>query len=80
MYDTTNIWIFFHVFLVFNYWNSDIGMFVLRSSISVQVSKKIFGIITGEGVQISTGWGLEKNSKINKWRVGGVYLVLKSIP
>ena len=55
-------------------------MFVLRSSISVQVSKKIFGIITGEGVQISTGWGLEKNSKINKWRVGGVYLVLKSIP
>ena len=38
MYYTTNIWIFF-----------DIGMFVMRSPISVQVSKKVFGIINKRG-------------------------------
>ena len=31
------------VFLIFNYWNFGIGMFVLRSSFLVQVTKKIFG-------------------------------------
>ena len=41
-----------HVFLILNYWNFDIRMFVLRLSISVQVSNKIFGIING-GVKIS---------------------------
>ena len=35
---------FTHVFLILNYWNFDIGMFVLRLSISVQVIKKLFGI------------------------------------
>ena len=40
-------------------------MFVLKSSISVQVSKKTFGIIKkwGGDVQISIG-GLEKNLKL----------------
>ena len=37
MYYTTNTWIF------------DIGMLVLRSTISVQVSKKILGIINKQG-------------------------------
>ena len=32
---------FTHVFLIVNYWNFDIGMFVLRLSISVQVIKKV---------------------------------------
>ena len=44
---------FFHVF---HKWNFDVGMFILRSSILVKVSKKIFRMINewGEGVQIST--------------------------
>ena len=43
----------------------DIGMFVLRSSISVQVSNKIFGIINKtEGP--NKHWGVGKNLKINK--------------
>ena len=46
--------IFSHVFLIFNYWNFDIEMFVLRSSILVQVIKS-FGIINkwrGGSIQI----------------------------
>ena len=44
-YDYMDLSSFFsHVFLIFNYGNFDIGLFVLRSSVSVQVSKKIFGI------------------------------------
>ena len=37
---------FFHIF---NYCNFDIGIFVLRLSCSVQVSKKLFGINKPEG-------------------------------
>ena len=54
---TTNMWIFFHLPFT-NSWNFDIGMFVLRSSVSVQVSKKIFGIINKWGVQF---WKCFKN-------------------
>ena len=44
--------------------NFDSRMFVLRSSISVQVSKKMFEIINKRGgVQISI-WMLEKKQKI----------------
>ena len=56
IYNTTNLWIFFHTF--FSYLmtlrNFDIGMFVWRSSILVQVSRKIFGVINKRlmGVQI----------------------------
>ena len=50
---------FSQVFLIFNYWNFDFGIFVLRSSISVQMSRNIFGIINKRGVQISIG-GLRK--------------------
>ena len=91
MYYTTNIWIFFKcfslVFFIFSYWNFDIGIIVLRSSISVQVSKKIFGIINKRGgVQISIaclGGGAEgvrwKNiQKITSKGVGDVYLENKS--
>ena len=56
-------------------------MFVLRSSILVQVCKKIFGIINKRcegGVGLNKQWeGWKKNSKINKQR-GDVYLELKS--
>ena len=51
---------FSHVFLIFNHWNYDIGMLVLRSSILVQVSKKLFWI--NGGVQLSIG-RLEKKFK-----------------
>ena len=48
-------------------------MFVLRSSISVQVGKKIFGIINKQ-VGPNKHWGRQagagKNSKINKRGVG----------
>ena len=52
-------------------------MFVLRSSILVQVSKKIFGIIKqwGGGVQISIG-GFKKKKKLTSR--GNVYFALKS--
>ena len=64
---------FSHVFLIFDCSNFDIGIIVLRSSISVQVSKNVFGTIKrGGGVQISIG-GFEKNSKINKRR-GGTFI------
>ena len=54
-------------------------MFILRSSISVQVSKKIFGMINKRGVQISI-CGLKNNSKNNKRGEGGgdAYLAFKS--
>ena len=59
----------FSNFLSFNYWNFDIGMFLLRSPISIQLSKKIFGMISKNGVQINMGdW--KNNSEINK-QVGG---------
>ena len=48
-------------------------MFVLRSSTSVQVGKKMFGIIYKRRVQISIGGegeGVEKKSKVNKQGVG----------
>ena len=47
MYNTINIFFicFSHVFLIFNYSNFDIRMFVLRLPIFVQVSKKKIGII-----------------------------------
>ena len=51
-------------------------MFVLRLSISVQVNKKIVGIINKRGVQISIG-RLEKKFK-NQKAGGYVYLALKS--
>ena len=58
--------LFSQVFLILNYWNFGIGMLALRSSISVQASKKIFEIINKWGggggeeeVQISI-WGFEK--------------------
>ena len=44
--------LFPHVFLIFNYWNFDLGIFVLRSSISVQMNKNIFGIINKRGIQM----------------------------
>ena len=58
-------------------------MFVLRSSFSVIVIKKIFGIIYNLGVQISIGGrgkgGVEKKLKINKQGGGrNIYLALKS--
>ena len=70
------------VFFIFSYWNFDIGIIVLRSSISVQVSKKIFGIINKRGgVQISIaclGGGrrgcVEKHSKNNKPRGWGTFI------
>ena len=68
---------FSYVFLIFNYWNVDIAMFVLRSPISPQMSKRIFGIINergGVGVQISIRVG---ETKID--RRGNVYLAPKSI-
>ena len=85
MYYTTKYGSFFtsfsYVFLIFNYWNVDIAMFVLRSPISPQMSKRIFGIINergGVGVQISirVGEGVGK-TKID--RRGNVYLAPKSI-
>ena len=48
----------------------DIEMFVLRSSISVQVSKKIFRIINKWGVQISLG-RFEKSQKLTGGVEGG---------
>ena len=48
----------------------DIEMFVLRSSISVQVSKKIFRIINKRGVQISLG-RFEKSQKLTGGVEGG---------
>ena len=79
MYYTTKYGSFFtsfsYVFLIFNYWNVDIAMFVLRSPISPQMSKRIFGIIKergGVGVQISirVGKGLEKQ----KLTDGGTFI------
>ena len=55
MYYTTNIAIFFHVFHIFYYRNFDIGMFVLRSSSSLQAIKKIFEIIN------KRGWGINEH-------------------
>lgn len=73
MYCATNIWTFFHVFLIFIYWNFDIGRLVLSSSIWMQVRKKIFGIINklrGPNKLFFGGGGevveFENNSKINK--------------
>ena len=43
---------FLHVLLIFSYLNFDIGMFVLRLLVLVQLSKKIFGTINKGGVQI----------------------------
>lgn len=65
---------FSYVSLIFNYWYFDIGLFVLRSSNSVQLSKKMFGIINerwGRG-----GGSNKQNSKTNNQ--GDVYLALKS--
>ena len=44
---------FLHVFLIFNYWNFGIGMFVLKSSNSVKLRK-------------NKHWEVGNNSKINK--------------
>ena len=76
MYCATIIWIFFkHVFqMFFPYSVTEILIlgFLLRSSISVQVSKKIFEIINKrEGIQIIIGV-LEKKKKIIKG--GGRFL------
>ena len=77
MYYTSNIWIFFHifftcflhVFLIFNSWNFNIGIFLLRSSISVQLSKNILGIINKR-----------EESKVQKLkREEDVYLTLERI-
>ena len=54
----------FHMFLS----NFGIGMFVLKLSVLLQVSKKIFGIINKREVQISIR-GVVKNSKINKCEI-----------
>ena len=43
-------------------------MFAMRSPISVQVSKNIFGIINKREVSKKSIGGLEKNSKINTRR------------
>ena len=52
-------------------------MFVLRSSVSVQVSKKIFGIIkNGEGGCPNKHWEVEKKLKLISR--GNVYFELKS--
>ena len=57
----------FFSYLILYYCNFDIGMFVLRSSISVQVKKKIFGIINKRGgggeVQVNIG-RVGKNQKL----------------
>ena len=73
MYYTSNVRIFFHmffkIFLIFNYWNFDIGMFVLRSSVSVKESKKLFTITNKQRVQIGIARReveKKKNSKTNK--------------
>ena len=61
--------LFSQVFLILNYWNFGIGMVALRSSISVQASKKIFEIINKWGaVRGGPNKHLEvwKNFKINK--------------
>ena len=76
MYCATIIWIFFkHVFqMFFSYSVTEILIlrFLLRSSISVHLSKKIFEIINKrEGIQIIIGV-LEKKSKIIKG--GGRFL------
>ena len=56
--------LFSHVFLIFNYWNFAVGMYVLRSSI-LQVSKKIFGKINKWGgfkiTILVGGWKKFKN-------------------
>ena len=42
-----------HAFFMFDYWNFDIGMFVLRSSILLQASKGMFWIIIEREVKVS---------------------------
>ena len=56
------------IFLILNYPNFNIGMFVSRSSILVQAGQKIFGIIKkgGQGSKQALAGGLEKKLKINK--------------
>ena len=51
-------------------------MSVLKSSISVQVSKRIFGIINKSPNKHFGVGGEGKNSKVSNW--GNVYLALKS--
>ena len=67
---TTNMWIFFHLFYILNYWNFNIGIFILRSLISVKMSIQIFGTINKRGVQISSG-GWKTNQNITSGRGGG---------
>ena len=79
MYCATIIWIFFkHVFqMFFPYSVTEILIlgFLLRSSISVQVSKKIFEIINKrEGIQIIIGV-LEKKKKLSRGE--GVFFMEK---
>ena len=46
--------LFLHVFLVFNRRNFDTGMFVLRSSILVQVSTRFFILLAAQLLRIET--------------------------
>ena len=54
---------FSHVFLIFDCSNFDIGIIVLRSSISVQVSKNVFGTIKRGGGCPNKHWGVRKKFK-----------------
>ena len=74
---TTNMWIFFHLFYMLNYWNSNIGIFILRSLISVKMIVQIFGTINKRGVQISSG-GWKTNQNIASGGRGDAYLAFKS--
>ena len=62
-----------HVFLIIKYWDSDIWLFVLRLSTSVQVSRKLFGIINEREFQIHIGRGERVDSKINKRGSGRLF-------
>ena len=53
--------LFLHIFIIFNYCNFDIRMFVLRLSVSAQECKKIFGIINKQGVGGGVNGGIEIN-------------------
>ena len=53
-------------------------MFVLGSSISVQVGKKTIGITNKWGVKLNIEGIAKKNQKLTKGGWGDVYLVLKS--